>query len=560
MEISPTGIAALGRFSIPPRTPAWLRREGSRLARADGSSDTPAVDTASRPSRILIDLSHAADGYVGVAQDIRTIFAMLDGLDHVEVAGLLMPTGRHDLPRFVADQPESLALGAGVLHWMARNWADMDYPRVFGRSLRRVIELRQALRTRHELMPMPDAGRSGALWRVLFARTLPPELRVRLLRRRFFATDLSVLRVIDRANFLPQLKPKALAADGFDAVLFSMPRPVRLPSGVRQLVRYHDSVPVTDSDTLSNWRIALMHQRLVRKCADDAVFVCNSPASLADLERLDPRRVAHAAVIPCALAPVLSTPDAVPVAAIAAARCVGPVRGAPPGPETLAAAAALGDGPYLLSVGTLEPRKNYPALIRAWERVVHRGAPRLRLVIVANPGWQDEVPRAAMRPHVASGALIHLENLLPEELAMMMRQAACFVFPSFNEGFGYPPLEALAAGTPVVVSDLPVFRWIFGPAALYADPYDPNHLAAVIERLVSSAGSAALRAELLSHRSRTVARFQPATVAAQWDDLLDRVRTGPGAGKGASTGTGTRRRLQPSPAAETASASEAAVA
>jgi glycosyltransferase involved in cell wall biosynthesis len=478
------------------------------------------------------------------------IFSMLDSLDDVDVAGLLMPTGRHDLPRFSADQREPLALGAGVLHWMARNWADMDYPRVFGRSLRRLIELRQALRVRHELMPVPDAGRSGAVWRVLFSRTLAPELRARLMRRRFFATDLSVLRIIDRANALSGLRPKMLAADGFDAVLFSMPRPVRLPPGVRQLVRFHDAVPQTDGDTLSNWRIALLYQRLVRKCVDDSVFVCNSPASLVDLDRVDPRRTDRAAVIPCALAPLRTSAAAMPASAIATTRCVGPRRGTVPGARALAAAAALGDGPYLLSVGTLEPRKNYRSLIGAWERVVQRTAPRLRLVVVANPGWQEESTRDAMRPHIASGGLVHLENLTPDELAAMMRQAACFVFPSFNEGFGYPPLEALAAGTPVIVSDLPVFRWIFGSAALYADPYDPEQLATAIERMLCQPESAALRADLLSHRSQTVERFQPATIGTQWADLLDRVR---------SDGE-KRRRPRPVRQAEPAAAVEPALA
>ncbi len=550
MGVNSAGVATFGRFGHWPRVPAGDRSQGRASAARPVARSAPEPGASSQPTRLLVDLSHAADGHVGVAQDIRMIFSMLDSIEDVDVAGLLMPTGRHDLPRFVADPPEALALGAGVLHWMARNWADMDYPRVFGRSLRRLIELRQALRVRHEMMPLPDAGRSGAVWRVLFSRTLAPELRAKLLRRRFFATDLSVLRIIDRANALSSLRPKMLAADGFHAVLFSMPRPVRLPPGVRQLVRFHDAVPLTDADTLANWRIALMHQRLVRKCIDDAVFVCNSPMSLADLDRVDPSRTARAAVIPCALAPVRAFAAEMPVGAIAAARCAGPRRGTAPGIKALAAAAALGDGPYLLSVGTLEPRKNYPSLIGAWERVAQRADPRLRLVIVANPGWQEEPTRDAMRSHVASGGIVHLENLRPDELAAMMRQAACFVFPSFNEGFGYPPLEALTAGAPVIVSDLPVFRWIFGPAALYADPYDSDQLALAIERMLYQPESAALRAKLLSHREATVERFQPATIAAQWAELLDRVR---------SDG-GMRRRLAPVRQAEPAVLTEPALA
>jgi glycosyltransferase involved in cell wall biosynthesis len=105
-----------------------------------------------------------------------------------------------------------------------------------------------------------------------------------------------------------------------------------------------------------------------------------------------------------------------------------------------------------------------------------------------------------------------------------MRQASCFAFPSFNEGFGLPPLEALQLGTPVVVSDIPVFRWIFDDGALYCDPYDVADIADQIERLTVAPGRDALRADLLARRDHIIDRFRPATVSGQWAALLDRLR------------------------------------
>jgi hypothetical protein len=207
--------------------------------------------------RILVDLSHAADGYVGIAHDIRTIFAMLAGLPDLDAAGLLMPTGRHDLPRFHAHADHDPALASAALHWMTRNWSDRDYPRPLGMSLRRPIEALAALRSRHWLMPLDTPARSSAAWRVLFGRTLPAEARSALMQCDYLATDLSVLRIIDRTTYLPMLPPKYLDAGGFKAVLFSMPRPVRLPPGVRPLIRFHDAVPVTRS----GYRQQLAHPR-----------------------------------------------------------------------------------------------------------------------------------------------------------------------------------------------------------------------------------------------------------------------------------------------------------
>ena len=276
-------------------------------------------DTFNPHTRVLVDLSHAADGYVGIAQDTRLIFDMLASLPGVDAAGLLMPTGRHDLPRVAPNVPDSTSVVSGVLHWMARNWDSRHYPAFLG-SFGRVLELRRTFTPSHQLLALRPDERSDAIWRVLFAKTLPPERREALLGCNFYATDLSVMRLIDRTMLVPFMKPKLLRAEGFNYVFFCMPRAVRLPPGVRQLVRFHDAVPITDTDTVSSWQTGLAHERLVRLCEKDAVFVCNSPASVEALARIDPRRAERARVIPCALAPLPPSPPEIPIESIVTAR------------------------------------------------------------------------------------------------------------------------------------------------------------------------------------------------------------------------------------------------
>jgi glycosyltransferase involved in cell wall biosynthesis len=178
------------------------------------------------------------------------------------------------------------------------------------------------------------------------------------------------------------------------------------------------------------------------------------------------------------------------------------------------------DTRYILSVSTLEPRKNFSGLIRGWERVAARSDPRLRLVIVGEAGWHEEKVLSDMRAGVASGRILHLQHLPQEDLQALMCGAACFAFPSFNEGFGYTPLEAMQAGTPCLVSDLPVFRWIFGDSALYADPYDTESIATGIERLVCGSSSADLAASLVSRSDKVLARFRPSAIAEAWEAML----------------------------------------
>ena len=469
-----------------------------------------------RRARVLVDLSHAADGYVGVAQDTRLVFDMLAGLDSVEVAGLLMPTGLHDLPRLGPQASDDPAMISGVLHWMARNWDRRAYPRRLGR----VMEAPTLVRTDYKLAKLRPSDRTGALWRILFEKTLPPAHRDRILAQDFYATDLSVMRIIGRTMRLPRLPPKRLAAEGFDYVYFCMPRPIRLPTGVRQLVRFHDAVPVTDTDTVSSWRTGVAHQRLVRQCAPDAVFVCNSEQSRADLTALDARRAELAEVIPCALAPAPADTPLIEAASIVAGRRVW--RALKDGEEPRDLPRFEPGSRYVLAVSTLEPRKNYPGLIRAWERIINRSDPELKLVIVANQGWLEEPVLKTMTPHVRAGRIAHLAGLPKDELISLARQAACFAFPSFNEGFGYPPLEALQSGAPCVVSDIPVFRSTFEEAAIYVDPYDAESIAEGIERLAVLPGHEALRADLTARAPGVLARYSPDVVAERWAALLER--------------------------------------
>jgi glycosyltransferase involved in cell wall biosynthesis len=235
---------------------------------------------------------------------------------------------------------------------------------------------------------------------------------------------------------------------------------------------------------------------------------------------LDPRREKHAVVIPCAIAPLHGTlrgirPHRVIERHITFRALGNGTKQAPPGWSPPSEAMR-----YVLCVSTLEPRKNYPGLIRGWERAISRSDPNLRLVIVGEAGWREDSILADMRAGVASGRILHLQHIPQEDLQALMAGAACFAFPSFNEGFGYTPLEAMQAGAPCVVSDLPVFRWIFGDAAIYVDPYDTDSIATGIERLTCRPGWQDLGAHIRNGSERVLARFRPASIAQAWEALL----------------------------------------
>jgi glycosyltransferase involved in cell wall biosynthesis len=134
-------------------------------------------------------------------------------------------------------------------------------------------------------------------------------------------------------------------------------------------------------------------------------------------------------------------------------------------------------GPYVLAVGTLEPRKNLPALVAAFA-VLRERHPELTLVLAGLEGWEE-------RPLEAEGVRL-LGFVSDEELARLYRGASAFAYPSRLEGFGMPVVEALASGVPAVVSSHPSLDEACGDVALRVDPDDTEAFAAVLEQALAS--------------------------------------------------------------------------
>jgi glycosyltransferase involved in cell wall biosynthesis len=157
---------------------------------------------------------------------------------------------------------------------------------------------------------------------------------------------------------------------------------------------------------------------------------------------------------------------------------------------------------FFLYVGTLEPRKNLPRLVEAWSRVAD-GAPDL--VIAGRAGWKNRALDAAIA-RSAHRARIHRPGFVAQaDLPALLSAADAFVWPSLFEGFGLPPLEAMACGAPVLTSNVSCLPEVVGDAALMVDPADTGAIADGLQRLATDA---ALRSEL---RKKGAARAQAFT-------------------------------------------------
>jgi glycosyltransferase involved in cell wall biosynthesis len=160
---------------------------------------------------------------------------------------------------------------------------------------------------------------------------------------------------------------------------------------------------------------------------------------------------------------------------------------------------------YLLFAGSREPRKNLPVLLDAFARLREADPETPPLVLAGPPGWG---PAIEARPGVLACGY-----LSGADLVSAVAHAEVLVHPASYEGFGLPPLEALAAGTPVVASDIPVLREVLGDAATYAPAGDPDAFAAAIAAALRAGrgNAAAGRARAATYTWRACAE---ATLAA----------------------------------------------
>lgn len=177
--------------------------------------------------------------------------------------------------------------------------------------------------------------------------------------------------------------------------------------------------------------------------------------------------------------------------------------------------------PYLLYVGSLYPHKNVESLVVAVKKLVpsatppRSGVPAFlvpNLVVVCGRSVFWERFKEFVKSNGAERFVKLIGHVSDEELAGLYKNAEAFVFPTLSEGFGLPGLEAMAAGTPVLCSDIPVLREIYGDAALYFNPKDPQDIADKIKMVLQNSK---LRAELVAQGKKQASFYSWRKMAEQ---------------------------------------------
>ena len=176
--------------------------------------------------------------------------------------------------------------------------------------------------------------------------------------------------------------------------------------------------------------------------------------------------------------------------------------------------------PYILFVGTLQPRKNISKLIEAFSLIKNYqpSVGDLSLIIVGKKGWQFEDILNAPKKYGVENRVKFLDSVSDEDLPSFYKNALCFVLPSLYEGFGLPVLEAMKYGCPVLTSNVSSLPEAGGDAALYFDPTNADEISKAIKKVIEDKN---LREEMIKKGYLQVKKFSWEKTASQTLSVLE---------------------------------------
>jgi glycosyltransferase involved in cell wall biosynthesis len=509
--------------------------------------------SSTKKHKVLVELRPATEGFAGIPQETRLLFAGLRRIEGLEVEGLIQGPMRR--------------LSKGTHKKLKNKWkgpiADLaKYSKVVV-SVSQIPHrtffefIAEWLRTRIEALAMGTTSTLGIgkivlthfrsasfedfIWRTFFSKSLPAsdfEL-VTSANHRICSPSWDTMHRagIKSLNFRSKPVYPRLDTEGIDIFIGQTPYPARLKKGTKFVIRYHDAIPVFMPHTIND---KAHHQAshiyaLKSNVESGAWFACVSEATRQDLLKMFPEVADRAVTIHNIVSHQYFDQET------SFERVRGIIRSRIYGFD--ADAKDLGITPiflnlreqerffvkhlfekqfnYLLVVSTVEPRKNHTRVLAAWEVIKEEIDPNLKLVIVGTLGWEYKSLIKVLKTWIDRGELFMLNAVPSPDLRVLYKHAAATVCPSLGEGFDFAGVEAMRSGGITVASDIPVHREIYENAAEYFNPYSTRSLVDCLKRVLYLPQAKGAQEGLRENGLRVSLRYAPETILPKWEQFLN---------------------------------------
>ncbi|MFD1142222.1 glycosyltransferase family 4 protein [Larkinella insperata] len=315
------------------------------------------------------------------------------------------------------------------------------------------------------LVNPPGEQRWAKLENALLNPFSPQSLPSKVIRQLFYRSHKAL--ATEQARFSADRLPRGAI---YHSPFFAIPDDIGRMPHIRKVLTVHDLIPIHHPEWFPAGERAV--RNAIERLPADAQVVTVSQATKTDFCQytgFDPARVTpiHLAASPELFHPVTDTAQI----------------------KATQQRFGLGHEPYLLTLATLEPRKNLDHLIRCFVQLAERGElpNEIKLVLVGTKGWKmDQVLGELVKTERVRSRLVFTGFVPDEDLAAIYSGALAFVYPSLFEGFGLPPLEAMQCGLPVITSNVSSLPEVVGDAAIQVSPTDADALAQAILTVVRS--------------------------------------------------------------------------
>ena len=464
--------------------------------------------------KIMIDLRPCMHTYAGIPQDTRQIVKLLSQLADVDLGCHIVSStlSTWDFDYASASKQSPLIAQSAYIARLEDGRSHTAPSQKFFLLLKAIRGILR-LRRQEDLFPIPCMF-TDFIWRTFFEQSLNIS-EINMEKIHFFA-NATPYQIALRMNSIFK-KTYKINTNRYDFYIGQPPFPWQISKRTTLLLRWHDSIPITHVHTISN---KIAHQKFFCQTLNThkhrAIFVCNSEYTRSRLVEIVPELAERTKIAYCC---VNNTPSrsSIPVANIikfysdnTASSSEGTRRFNP-------------EHPYILAVGTCEPRKNYPLLLNAWREYTLAGKKPLQLVVVGNIGWDMAKEMSLIKNFLAkTSGLFWLKNVPSQELVTLYSRASALVISSFEEGFSYSGVEAMMHKTPVIASDIPVHREIYAQFASYFSPYKSDELVDALENVLSL--SEAERSRQTASAHSFAQRYAENNCRQQWKEILHEIQ------------------------------------
>lgn len=481
---------------------------------------------------VLVDMFETRHGYAGIATDLRTTYVALSEIQNINLSGLLysgsnLGISSAKLRKMLYYKPEILF--SKIIHEIFLNDFQPDVlykiinklkgkKKIFIGNIIEHLLILSKINNNYKINSVKPDYYNDVIWRKLLHQTVDiNEFEINVIRN-FYVSDIQREKAcISLSKF--GRKHKLDIGNNDIAITFNI-TPIKFNK--KHISRVHDLIPIVQPDVVYAEDIDKFVLHLEHTIHNANKIVCVSKSAAKDLSYFYPQIENKIEVIPCMLTDGYFPDKNQKKLKLILKNRLSDFNKKNAKKENIEKYSSS-TFDYFIYHGTIEGRKNVQYICKAFNEFLYKNAQinNFKLIISGKFGWLYEDSKQIMKNLIKQDKLIHLESVTTDEMRVLLSHAKAHIFPSYYEGFGLPPLEALQCRCPVITSHISSMPEVLGDGALYCNPYDVKSLVDKMELITKNDD---VRNSIINIGYKRTELYKKEKILPMWENLINRTK------------------------------------